>query len=134
MKTIIIAFITSLATMLIIDGIWLSVMGKRFYSNYIGHLMAESPKLVPAAFFYIIYIFGIILFVILPAVQGNYSILKTFLFGAALGLVAYATYDLTNQATLKDWPTIVTAVDLLWGALLTGTISIVAVMVVRYFS
>ena len=134
MKTIIIAFLTSLATMLIIDGIWLSVMGRRFYSKYIGHLMAESPKLVPAAIFYLIYVSGIVLLVILPSIQGNYSILKTFLIGAVLGLVAYATYDLTNQATLKDWPTIVTAVDLLWGALLTGTISIVAVTVVRYFS
>ncbi|MEX0916555.1 MAG: DUF2177 family protein, partial [Candidatus Spechtbacterales bacterium] len=73
-------------------------------------------------------------FVVLPGVQGNFSFGKIFLFGALLGIVAYGTYDLTNQATLKNWPAIVSVVDIVWGAVLTGIAGLVAVLVVRYFS
>jgi uncharacterized membrane protein len=84
--------------------------------------------------FYVIYIVAISIFVVLPALQGNFSVGKVFLLGAFLGLTAYATYDLTNQATLKNWPTIVTIIDLIWGAMLTGTVSALTFLITRHFS
>ncbi len=126
-------FIVSLLALLAIDSVWLTVMAKKFYSQHIGHIMASSPNLVPAGAFYLVYSLGITFFVVTPAIQNNSSLTKVFLTGALLGLVAYATYDLTNHATIKNWPTIVTLVDLVWGALLTGTVSLIAFYVTKHY-
>ena len=134
MKTFIISLVSSLLIMVVIDYVWLTTMSKSFYGKYLGHLLAEKPNLIPAVMFYVIYIVAISVIVVLPALQGNFSIGKVFLLGAFLGLTAYATYDLTNQATLKNWPTIVTIVDLIWGTVLTGTVSTITVLITRYFS
>lgn len=115
--------------MLGVDIVWLSTMSKRFYSKFIGHLMADKPELLPALVFYLIYIAGVTFFVVIPGLKNNYPPLKIFLTGALLGLMAYGTYDLTNQATLKNWPVLVTLVDLVWGAFLTGAVSIIAVII-----
>jgi uncharacterized membrane protein len=131
MKTYIVAYFCFLIPMLAIDIVWLFSMSKRFYSTRIGSLLADSPRLAPAAFFYLIYAFGAAVLVVVRMVSNETGYLKTFLFGAILGVFAYATYDLTNQATLKEWPTIVTAVDLVWGGLLTGVVSIIAVALTR---
>jgi len=131
MKSFLISYATAFVSMLAIDAVWLSVMAKRFYTPYIGHLLADAPRFVPAGIFYMLYIFGMVFFVVSPALANGASLLKVFLSGALLGLFAYATYDLTNQATLKSWPAIVTLVDLAWGALLTGTIAVLAVVVTR---
>lgn len=129
MKTHIIAYVFVLLPMLAIDAVWLKTMSKRFYKVRIGSLMAESPRPVPAVFFYLIYVLGPTFLVVAPAVNDGTGYLKAFLLGALVGLVAYGTYDLTNQATLMEWPTIVTVVDLVWGALLTGVVSIISVAV-----
>jgi uncharacterized membrane protein len=126
-------FIVSLLALLAIDSVWLTVMAKKFYSQHIGHIMASSPNLVPAGAFYLVYSLGITFFVVTPAVHNNSSLTKVFLTGALLGLVAYATYDLTNHATIKNWPTIVTLVDLIWGALLTGAVSLIAFYVTKHY-
>lgn len=131
MKSFLISYATAFVSMLAIDAVWLSVMAKRFYTPYIGHLLADAPRFVPAGIFDMLYIFGMVFFVVSPALANGASLLKVFLSGALLGLFAYATYDLTNQATLKSWPAIVTLVDLAWGALLTGTIAVLAVVVTR---
>lgn len=131
MKSFLISYAAAFVSMLAIDAVWLSVMAKRFYNPNIGHLLADAPRFVPAGIFYILYIFGVVFFVVSPALASGAGFLKIFLSGALLGLFAYATYDLTNQATLKDWPTMVTLVDLAWGALLTGTITVIAVVVSR---
>lgn len=133
MKTILIAYASSLLPMLAIDAVWLATMSKRFYAARLGPLMAESPRLAPAGIFYLIYVLGITLLVVVPAVDHNTGFLKVLLLGALLGLVAYGTYDLTNQATLKKWPVIVTLVDLAWGALLTGGVSILSVYLTGLF-
>ncbi len=130
----IISIFASLISLLLIDSVWLITMSRHFYSKHLGHILADSPSLIPAGLFYLIYSFGITFFVVMPAIQGNFSITKTFLFGAILGFVAYATYDLTNHATIKNWPAIVTVVDLIWGALLTGTISVIAFYITKNFS
>lgn len=119
--------------MLIIDSIWLTVMSRFFYNKYLGHLLADSPHLLPAGLFYIIYSFGLAFLIVVPAIQGEFTSAKTFLYGAIFGAVAYATYDLTNHATLKDWPLTVTVIDIIWGALLTGTLSLIALLITRYY-
>jgi uncharacterized membrane protein len=130
-KTFFIAYICFLLPMLAIDAVWLVVMSKRFYQARIGELMAESPRAVPAVIFYLIYGLGPTVLVVTPAFNDGTGYAKVLLFGWVLGLIAYATYDLTNQATLKTWPTIVTVVDLIWGSLLTGAMSVVSVALTR---
>lgn len=131
MKRFITAYLSSLLAMLPLDGIWLGLTMKRFYGPRIGHLLADSAKLGPAAVFYLIYILGVTLLVVIPSVQQQVARKKVLWTGALLGLMAYGTYDLTNQATLKDWPVFVTVVDLMWGALLTAVVSLISVACTR---
>lgn len=128
------SFLSSLLAMLAIDAVWLFTMSSRFYKPNLHHLLAEAPALFPAVLFYVIYAFGLTFLVTLPAVQAGQSVFKIFLLGALFGFVAYATYDLTNQATLKNWPVIVSVVDMMWGAILTGVVSVISFLSARYFS
>jgi uncharacterized membrane protein len=134
MKIFLFNILWSLLAILAIDIVWLYTMAKRFYSLQIGHLMADTPKLGPAVVFYLLYTSALSFFVLIPAIENSYSPLKIFLIGAFFGLVAYGTYDLTNHSTLKNWPLVVTVVDLIWGALLTGVVSLIAVYLTKYFN
>lgn len=129
MKTFLIPYVSALVGLIIIDGTWLTIMGKSFYGKYLGHLMAPSASWIPVVIFYLLYAAGIVLFVTMPSLRDGAGILKVFLTGAFLGLIAYGAYDFTNQATLKDWPVLVTVVDLAWGAILTGVASVVSVII-----
>ncbi len=131
MKTFILGYVFFLVAMLAIDAVWLVTMSKRLYKPRIGELMAESPRAVPAVIFYLIYALGASLLVVVPAVNDDKGYLVVFLLGALLGLVAYGTYDLTNQASLKTWPTLLTVVDLAWGSLLTGVVCIISTALTR---
>ncbi len=110
-----------------IDSIWLFSMGG-FYKKWLGHLFSPTVSFTPVLIFYPLYVLGLYYLVVQPSVvlfaSGASitfaSVLKVLLKGAVFGLVAYATYDLTNQATLTNWPVLVTLVDLLWGTVLTG--------------
>jgi uncharacterized membrane protein len=133
MKRYVIAYFCFLLPMLAIDSVWLFTMSKRFYSSRIGSLLADSPRLAPAVVFYLIYALGASVLVVVRAVDANTGYLEIFLWGTLLGLFAYATYDLTNQATLKEWPVVVTIVDLIWGAALTGVVSIISTSLTRLF-
>lgn len=133
MKTFIVSSLASLVSILAIDSVWLYLMSKRFYQVKIGHLMADKVNFIPAIFFYLLYVSALSFFVVIPAIKNNYMPINIFLIGAFLGLLAYGTYDLTNHSTLKDWPAIVTIVDLIWGALLTGTVSLIAYYITKYF-
>ena len=121
-------YIITLITIAIIDSAWLFSMGSK-YKTWLGHLFADSVNFIPAVIFYLIYTFGIIFFVVSPALKQGTSLLNIFLYGALFGLVAYATYDLTNHATLRDWPLHVTLLDMAWGALLTGATSVIVVYI-----
>ncbi len=134
MRTTLIAFIASAAVMLPLDALWLTTIAKDFYSRNLNHLFAETPSLIPAAVFYLLYAGAVALLVVVPAVTGGFSLGKTYLYGVALGLAAYGAYDLTNQATLRDWPVMVTIVDLTWGALLTGLVGTIAGLITKYFA
>lgn len=115
-------YFISLLVLLIIDSVWLLFIAPKFYKTHIGFLMTDKPNLVAALIFYLLYIAGLVIFVVQPGLQ-SHSLLNTLLKGALFGLVCYATYDLTNQATVNNWPAIVTVVDLIWGTLLTASVS-----------
>lgn len=103
-----------------VDFVWLSTMTERFYKPVLGPILAPKPDMTAAVLFYLIYIGGIVFFAVAPALkEGGWT--RAALNGAVLGFVAYATYDLTNQATLAIWQTKLTIVDLCWGTVLTMT-------------
>lgn len=132
-KTFIIAYLCAGIAFLIIDAIWLSTMADILYRPLLGDKLAEPFNLAPAVVFYLLYIFGIVFIAILPALEaGDWR--KALINGAVLGLVAYGTYDLTNQATLKDWPTIITVADLAWGTFLTATAATLGYLGVSRFA
>jgi uncharacterized membrane protein len=105
-------------TMLVLDMLWLGVLAKPLYQQGIGHLMAEEPKLAVAGIFYVVYALGVMIFVVAPG-GANTPWDRTLLLGAMLGFFCYATYDLSNLATLKNWPTSLALIDMVWGAALT---------------
>ena len=118
MKTIITAYLAAGIAFLIVDAIWLTTMADTLYRPLLGDKLEPQFKLVPAMIFYLIYVAGIVFFAVIPALEGG-GLAKAALNGAVLGLVAYATYDLTNQATLRDWPLALTLADIPWGAFVT---------------
>ena len=111
-----------------IDMTWLGLVAKNFYAKQIGFLMRPDIYWAAAILFYLLFIVGLVLFVIMPAME-KHSWTSALAFGALFGLITYATYDLTNLATLKDWPLLVTIVDLTWGAVLAGSVSTVTYFV-----
>jgi uncharacterized membrane protein len=111
-----------------IDMFWLGLIAKNFYREQIGYLMKSDINWTAAIIFYLLFIGGLVLFVIAPAVEKS-SWTHALLFGAAFGLITYATYDLTNLATVKDWPLTVTIVDLIWGMVLSASISVITYFV-----
>lgn len=125
------AYATSLITMAVIDAAWLGYIAPKFYKKHIGFIMTDKPNWLAAAAFYLIFILGITIFVVYPGWKNVDSLIKVGLLGALFGLVTYATYDMTNQATLKNWPPIVTLVDLLWGTFLTATVATLSVVILR---
>lgn len=124
LKQFLVAFITFLA----IDGLWLTLIAKNFYAKHLGFLMTKTPNLTAAGIFYVIYVFTMVVLIITPALQKG-SLMTAILTGALFGLCAYATYDLTNLATIKDWPLLVTIVDLIWGTVLSGAVAGISYLV-----
>jgi uncharacterized membrane protein len=119
LKTFAIAYAAAAVIFLALDAIWLTTMADRLYRPALGDLLRERFALGPAALFYVIYLIGVVVFAVMPALQQRSGSTALGL-GALLGLVAYATYDLTNQATLKGWPWQVTLADLCWGTAVTA--------------
>ena len=107
---------------LVIDLIWLGLIAKNLYQRQIGHLMSDSVNWAAAIIFYLLFIVGLVYFAILPAVNDG-EWLRALALGAFSGFITYATYDLTNLATLKDWPIQITLIDLAWGTFLGASIS-----------
>jgi uncharacterized membrane protein len=119
------AYFVTFVVFMGIDAVWLTQMASRLYQPTIGHLLAPQPDLLAALVFYLLYILGMVVFTVRPA-QRDASLKSAAGRGALFGLVAYATYDLTNQATLINWPWFVTFIDLIWGTFLTGTATLLA--------
>lgn len=125
-------FLTAAGYFLILDMLWLLVISKKLYQQYLGELMGQV-RLGPAVIFYVLYVLGMVFFVINPALAKD-SAVYACLAGGFLGLLCYATYDLTNLATLKDWPVLITAIDLVWGTAVTATVSGLTVLTANYFN
>jgi uncharacterized membrane protein len=125
-------YLLSVPVFFLIDMVWLGLVARNFYKDQIGHLMASSVNWLAAIIFYLLFLLGLIYFVIAP----NYAsgdVNKLILSALFFGLVTYATYDLTNLATLKNWPVIVTVVDMAWGAILAALVSIIVYFLAKQF-
>ncbi|BCH00698.1 membrane protein [Mesorhizobium sp. 131-2-5] len=127
-----VAYTTTLIAFLAIDAVWLTTMSQRLYRRYVGDILVDVFNPVPAAAFYLIYVVGLIIFATSPAFSsGKWT--TAALNGALYGFLTYATYDLTNQATIRGWPTIITVADICWGSLLSAVAATVGFLVTRYY-
>lgn len=116
-------YLLTVPVFFLIDMVWLGVVAKKFYQNQVGQLLLENVKWGAAITFYLLFIFGIVFFAVLPGIEKNS--LKTLLINAALfGGLAYATYDLTNLATLKGWTNTIVVVDIIWGIVLSSIVAL----------
>ena len=117
----ILIYLITLITFLIIDGVWLYIMNSRFYAPKLGDIIGPDVMLLPAFIFYLLIALGAVIFIIVPS-KDWWSGWMLFWRGGLLGVVAYGTYDLTNQALVANWPTIVTIVDMSWSFVLMGSV------------
>ena len=116
-------YIAMLAVFFAIDMLWLGMVARGFYRKHLGYLMAPATNWTAAVIFYFLFVFGILFFVVLPGMESG-SLKVTLLRAALYGLITYATNDLTNLATLKDWPVLLTIVDITWGVVLSVLVSL----------
>jgi uncharacterized membrane protein len=130
-KQLLIMYLITLAVFFLIDMVWLGVVAKGFYRRHLGSMLSPNVNWAAAILFYLLFIVGLLVFVIRPALVGGEPVKALFL-GALLGLISYATYDLSNLATLKDWPLVVTIVDLVWGSVLGGAVSFISAVLGRW--
>ncbi len=119
-KQIAIAYPIAAVLFLALDAVWLSTMADRIYRPGIGHLMQEKFSFAPALVFYVIYVAGMLAFAVAPGLAQEKGWPVSLAWGAGLGFIAYATYNLTNHSTLKDWPISVTLADMTWGTVVTA--------------
>ena len=124
-------YLIAVLAFLAVDSIWLAVVARGFYRKHLGFLLTDQPNWWAAIAFYALFVGGVVVFAIAPAVSSG-SIWKALALGGFFGLVTYATYDLTNQATVKNWPWVVTVVDLTWGTFLSATISCIGYLGARW--
>jgi uncharacterized membrane protein len=129
-KQMIFLYLLTLVVFFVIDMIWLGVVAKGFYRRQLGALMDPKVNWAAAMLFYLLFIMGLQVFAVRPALVAGFP-LQALFYGALLGLISYATYDLTNLATLKDWPLVVTVVDLIWGTVLGGVVSFISALLGR---
>jgi uncharacterized membrane protein len=127
------AYIGSAVAMLALDAIWLTTMVPVIYKPALGDMLADPPNLLVAGVFYLVYLIGVVVFAVLPALnQQNW--LMALGAGALLGLVAYGTYDFTNLSTLRNWPVTLSLIDVCWGVVLTGVTATVGYFVANWLS
>lgn len=122
-------YLISVPIFFAVDMVWLGLVAKNFYVSQIGHLMGPV-NWTAAILFYLVFLVGLVIFAIQPAFLAG-SVGKALLLGALFGFFTYATYDLTNLATLKDWPLLVTIVDMAWGTVLGAAVSAITVIAAR---
>ncbi len=130
---LIISYLLTAAVFFAIDMLWLGVIAKNLYRKWLGDFLSDTVNWRAAIIFYLLFIAGIFYFAILPAAEKN-SLAKAMISGAFFGFIAYATYDLTNLATLKNWPLPIVFIDMAWGAVLTGLVSTAGYFIVKWIS
>lgn len=127
---IIISYFLTTIVFFAIDMVWLGLVAKNIYQKYLGSLLSETVNWAAAIIFYLIFIVGIFIFVITPAIEKQ-SVLRAVVLGAIFGFISYATYDLTNYATLRGFPLTIVFIDLAWGAALTAMVSVAGYYIVK---
>ncbi len=128
---LIISYLLTTLVFFAVDMAWLGFIAKGLYKKYLGGFLSDQVNWTAAIIFYLLFIVGIFYFAILPAVEKN-SVVKAIINGALFGIFTYATYDLTNLATLKGWPLPIVFIDIAWGALLTGLVSTAGFYIVKW--
>lgn len=131
LKTTLLSYLLTFGVFLFIDMIWLGIIAKNIYQKYLGHFLTNDVNWTAAIIFYIIFVIGISIFVIYPAVDKN-DVLSAITMGALFGFFTYATYDLTNLATLKNWPIKIVIIDIIWGAFLSSSVSIAGFYILKW--
>ena len=130
---LIISYLLTTLVFFAVDMTWLGFIAKGLYKKYLGGFLSDTVNWPAAIIFYLLFIIGIFYFAILPAVEKN-SLAKAIISGALFGFFTYATYDLTNLATLKDWPLPIVFIDIIWGAVLTGIVSTAGFYIVKWIA
>ena len=126
-------YLVTLMAFFAIDIVWLGLIARPFYQKHLGFLLAPHPNWTAAIVFYLLFILGVLVFVVVPGLRAD-SLKSTLLHAALFGLITYATYDLTNHATVKDWPLLVTVVDLIWGTVLSVAVSLASFKAGKWLS
>ena len=127
MTKLLLPWLAIVLVMMALDAIWIGGIAKPLYQRGLGHLMAPQPNFVAAIAFYLLYAVGVMAFVVVP--HGGEGLAPVAGWGAALGLLAYLTWDLTNMAVLRDWPFALSIIDMAWGTFATGAASVAARLV-----
>lgn len=122
-------YLVAFITFFTVDLVWLGVVANKMYKKYLGFIMTSSPNWFAAIMFYLLYIAGVVFFVVGPAIEKKSWGYALFA-GMFFGFVTYSTYDLTNLATVRNWPIFITIVDLLWGTTLGGIVSLVTYQII----
>jgi uncharacterized membrane protein len=128
---LLISYALTFVVFFIIDMAWLGFIAKDLYKKYLGGFLSEQVNWTAAVVFYLLFIVGVFIFAILPSVEKN-SLVSAIVLGALFGFFTYATYDLTNLATLKGWPINIVFIDILWGSVLTSIVSTAGFYIVKY--
>ena len=128
---LIISYVLTFAVFFIIDMAWLGFVAKDIYKKYLGNLLSDNVNWAAAIIFYLLFVVGIFIFAIMPSIDKN-SLQSAIILGALFGFFTYATYDLTNLATLKDWSITIVFIDIAWGAVLTSIVSTAGFYIVQY--
>lgn len=133
MSRILLTYLVSVPIFFVIDMIWLGVIARGFYRKALEPLLAPTINWTAALLFYFLFLFGILIFALMPGMERR-SLVYTITMAALFGLIAYATYDLTNLATLRDWPLTLSIVDMIWGAFLSASTAAVTYLIMSRIS
>ncbi|MCF8224052.1 MAG: DUF2177 family protein [Bacteroidales bacterium] len=132
-KSLILAYLLTFIVFLAIDMLWLGLIAKKLYSKYLGDFLSDKVNWPAAFVFYFIFVIGVSIFAIYPAVNKD-SVSNAILLGALFGFFTYATYDMTNLATLKGWPLPIVIIDIIWGSVLTALVSLSGFYIVKWIT
>ncbi len=130
-KSLVISYLLTTLVFFAIDMVWLGFVAKGIYAKYLGSFLSPNINWTAAIVFYLLFIIGIFIFAIVPAVEKN-SLQTAIIYGGLFGFFTYATYDLTNLATLKDWPLPIVFIDIIWGVILTALVSTAGYFITKW--
>ncbi len=133
MKIYLIAYLAAVVAFIIIDGLWLGIVARNLYASQMGDLLRKEFLVGPAAAFYLVYAAGLVFLAVRP-MQPELSLMNVAAYGAIVGFLAYGTYDMTNLSTVRDWPVLISVVDLVWGTVLSASVATISAISVRYFT